>query len=123
MEGNEGNEAAAAAEEEVVAAAAAPAVSTAVDVVEAPMTDNNASQSCEDWLDGIQNGYGALYAPLFTTRGAYTADEIHDLDDDALRDIVRELKEKNARRAIRAAIKDHLQGGYQPMEATGNAEK
>ena len=67
------------------------------------MTDNNASQSCEDWLDGIQNGYGALYAPLFTTRGAYTADEIHDLDDDALRDIVRELKEKDARRAIRAA--------------------
>ena len=103
------------------AAASAPAVST--EAVEAPMTDNNASQSCEDWLDGIQNGYGALYAPLFTTRGAYTADEIHDLDDDALRDIVRELKEKNARRAIRAAVKDHLQGGHQPMEANGNAEK
>jgi predicted flap endonuclease-1-like 5' DNA nuclease len=64
--------------------------------------------SAEQWLDDIQQGYGALYAPIFTALGVVTVDQVHHLEDAQLTDIVRQLTEKVARRAIRAALIAHV---------------
>ena len=67
------------------------------------------SASMRQWLDDIQQGYGALYAPMFTSLGANTVDEMRSLSKSQLRGIVGQLtSDDDARRAIRAALRGHL---------------
>jgi len=67
----------------------------------------------EEWLDAIQDGYGALYAPIFTALGANTANSILKLKSEKLRHAIGQISEKRARRSIRLALRHHLQHGHE----------
>jgi hypothetical protein len=98
-------------------------VQTAGNNIETPSIDGDGAMSSpaltEQWLDDIQQGYGALYAPIFTALGVATVDQIHHLEDAQLTDIVRQLTEKTARRAIRAALLAHVRSPPAPEEDEG----
>ena len=75
--------------------------STVLDALQAP-------PSIEEWLDGIYEGYGTLYAHHFRKEGVDRADQLRDVPRKSLGAIVKELKEKGHRRALRSALKMHI---------------
>ena len=76
--------------------------------------------SVEHWLDDIQQGYGALYAPIFTALGANNVDEMLKLSKSQIRGIVGQLTgDDDARRAIRAALRGHVRSPPSAPENEG----
>ena len=74
----------------------------------APAEIDEALLPIEEWLDGLEQGYGAKYAHLFARHKVTHAGHLRNLSMRRLQHIISKLTDKKARRNVRAAMKGHL---------------
>jgi len=97
----------------LVADTEAPAIEAAPAAEEyAKANGTSAAQlSIEDWLDAVQEGYAGMFGHIFRSAGVNAPDQLHGLEKEQLGDILGQFTDKQTRRAIRSALREHLSWG------------
>ena len=97
----------------LVADTEAPAIEAAPAAEEYAKADGTsaAQLSIEDWLDAVQEGYAGMFGHIFRSAGVNAPDQLHGLEKEQLGDILGQFTDKQTRRAIRSALREHLSWG------------